>query len=82
MKKIELEPIDGRKSFYGKCYVVDNKLYSYNTLIMEFIPENKIVIPHCDFNLISSTTKRHINSFLNYFHLPKMSIQELKTFFS
>lgn len=65
MKKYELIPHDGRKSFYGKCHVeVRNDgaetLYSYNTPIIKRLPTGELVKL---WNGWSTTTGRHIAAF-------------------
>lgn len=45
MKTFELQPIDGRKSFYNKAKVTeldngDIELTSYTTIVAEYITEN------------------------------------------
>ena len=77
MKKYELTPKDGRKSFYGKAIVViDDKggetLYSYGTKIMTRYPSGQLVR---FWNEWTATTGRHIKAFsgLNkaqYMNLP------------
>lgn len=63
MKRYELTPVDGRKSFYGKTYVIEDEgkstLYSYNTPIVS-VKDNKI---KALWNGWSMTTGRHINAF-------------------
>lgn len=67
MRKYELMPNDGRKSFYGKAFVeIDNEgnetLYSYGTRILTRRPDGKMV-KHWDG--WSATTGRHIKAFCN-----------------
>lgn len=62
MKKYELIPTDGRKSFYGKAVVIveDNgteTLYSYGTPIIKRLVSGELV------KLWSATTGRHIQAF-------------------
>ena len=68
MKTFTINPIDGRKSFYGKAEVIDHEngifeLRSYNTIVAR--------INNGTFERLwsgySATTMRHINSFINYF---------------
>ena len=64
MKKKELKPVDGRKSFYGKAYIgIDNDgaetLYSYGTPIIR--RENGEM--RRLWNGWSATTERHIRAF-------------------
>jgi hypothetical protein len=65
MKTYELRPADGRKSFYGKCYVREDSdgtetLYSYNTPIIRREPNGKM---HRLWWGWSATTGRHIRAF-------------------
>lgn len=65
MKKYELAPVDGRKSFYGKAVVIveDNgteTLYSYGTPIIKRLVSGKLVKLWSDW---TTTTGRHIKAF-------------------
>lgn len=65
MRKFELVPNDGRKSFYGKAVVeIDNEgsetLYSYGTRILTKRINGEMV-KH--WNGWSATTGRHIKAF-------------------
>ena len=64
MKTFELRPIDGRKSFYGKCFVQEQDgiatLYSYNTEIATICGGVYTLIYD---KPISMTTNRHIKAF-------------------
>ncbi len=65
MRKYELIPVDGRKSFYGKAVVIvadDNTetLYSYGTPIATKTPGGDIVRLWGGW---SQTTGRHIKAF-------------------
>ena len=65
MRKYELTPVDGRKSFYGKAVVIveDNgteTLYSYGTPIIKRLVSGKFVKL---WNGWSATTGRHIQAF-------------------
>ena len=65
MRRFELSPIDGRKSFYGKAYVIEddngNKtLYSYDTPIITESADGKYTRLY---NGYTATTGRHINAF-------------------
>ena len=83
MKKYELMPKDGHKSFYGKAVVYDDKgyrtLYSYGVKIMTIAPAG-FMLRYWNGQLAdgtwSRTTGRHIKAFsgLNkaeYLALPK-----------
>lgn len=65
MKKYELIPNDGRKSFYGKAVVEvaddgSETLYSYNTAIIKRTAAGELVKLWDGW---SATTGRHINTF-------------------
>lgn len=65
MKKHELIPNDGRKSFYGKAVIVleddgSETLYSYDTPIIKKTADGKLVKMWDGW---SATTGRHINAF-------------------
>lgn len=65
MRKYELIPTDGRKSFYGKAVVIvgDNgteTLYSYGTPIIKRLVSGELVKLWSGW---SATTGRHIQAF-------------------
>lgn len=65
MRKYELTPTDGRKSFYGKAVVIveDNgteTLYSYNTPIIKRLVSGELVKLWDGW---TATTGRHIQAF-------------------
>ena len=64
MKKYELATIDGRKSFYGKAYVLEENgtevLYSYDTKILTSNQDGTMT-RHWD--KWSFTTGRHVKAF-------------------
>ena len=65
MKKYELIPTDGRKSFYGKAVVIveDNgteTLYSYNTPIIKRLVSGELMKMWDGW---TATTGRHIQAF-------------------
>lgn len=65
MKSYELQPIDSRKSFYGKAVVMIQEdgtetLYSYNTPIIKRTAAGDLIRI---WNGWTATTGRHINSF-------------------
>jgi hypothetical protein len=73
-----LTPLDGRKSFYGKCEVINNydtvELKSYDTIVAVYYKTREVIVIN---GWYSSTTARHINAFLSMFGLPSMSKKEL-----
>lgn len=68
VKMFDLPCMDSRKSFYGKAKVIEingNKyLMSYNTVVCGISKTGKF---KRFWNGYSSTTQRHINSFLDYY---------------
>lgn len=66
MSMFYLSPADGRKSFYGKCYVKGcpgyYALFSYGTLILEYV--NGEIIRQ--WGGYSATTMRHVNAFMRF----------------
>lgn len=71
MKKYELIPTDGRKSFYGKAVVFEKDngekvLQSYNTEVCKITSGEFVRL----WSGYSATTMRHVNSFLQRFGIP------------
>ena len=64
--EIKLNPVDGRKSFYGKAGIIEKEgnlyLRSYNTIVCGIV--NGEFRRFLDEE--SATTMRHINAFLAY----------------
>ena len=81
MKKFELAPIDGRKSFYGKCSVEEWNagkvavLTSYKTKVAAIVNGEFIRIKDYSFEY-SQTTLRHINAFRDCYGIPTLSKAE------
>ena len=77
-KIFNLDPVDGRKSFYGKAKGINlgntTQLQSYDTIVAEYDNVNKKMTIN---DYYSPTTARHINSFLDYYGYPKMSKSEM-----
>ena len=72
MKKYELIPTDGRKSFYGKAVVIEKDngetvLQSYDTFVCKITKSGEFVRLWSGY---SATTMRHVNSFLQRFGIP------------
>ena len=72
MKKYELTPTDGRKSFYGKAVVIvedngETVLQSYDTFVCKITKSGEFVRLWSGY---STTTMRHVNSFLQRFGIP------------
>ena len=68
MKKFDLCPVDGRKSFYGKATVTENNgcavLRSYNTDVAMIDASGAF---HRFWSGESATTTRHINAFCDLY---------------
>ena len=79
MKTFELTPVNGRKSFYGKCKVLETEntktLFSYDTDVATF-DNGKLWITKNE-NHLTNTTLTHIRAFLNYCGLPAMTKKEI-----
>lgn len=80
MRKYELKPTDGRKSFYGKAVVIveddgSETLYSYNTAIIKRTAAGELVKLWDGW---SATTGRHINAFcgLNKAGFEKLELEK------
>lgn len=76
MKRYELIPHDGRKSFYGKAIVEvaqdgTETLYSYNTPIIKRLVSGELVKL---WNGWSATTGRHIAAFCGLNKVEYMSL--------
>lgn len=76
-----LEPVDGRKSFYGKCRIEKDGnisyLYSYTTKVAHYNHEtNQMVIN----GWYSATTARHINSFLTHFGFDTCTKKQMESY--
>lgn len=68
LRVVELVPNDGRKSFNGRCKVIETRsrvyLLSYSTIVCYWNRNtNKFAKLWNDYSV---TTMRHINSFMNY----------------
>lgn len=79
MKKFELHPVNGRKSFGRKCFVIEESgistLESYNTEVAQYNhATNKIQI----FGYYSATTLTHINAFLVYYGFDVCTKKEIE----
>ena len=68
-RKIELTPVDGRKSFYGKAYAVTmgntTTLFSYDTKIATYNHASG-TLEKTNYWNYSRTTARHQKAFLSY----------------
>jgi hypothetical protein len=70
MKVIELTPINGRKSFYGKAVAIENdngkiELKSYNTIVAK-IENGKFYRLWSGY---SQTTMNHVNAFIDAYSI-------------
>jgi aspartate ammonia-lyase len=79
MKTFNLNPVNGRKSFYGKAIVIEengiSKLKSYDKIVAEYNHDDnymKVYAYH------SITTLTHINSFLDYYGFDTCTKKELE----
>lgn len=67
MTKRYLDPVDGRKSFYGKCYTIADggveTLYSYGTPIIRRDGEKLTRLWPERADDFTATTGRHIRAF-------------------
>lgn len=76
MRKYELIPTDGRKSFYGKAVVIvedngEETLYSYGTPIVKRLVSGELVKLWSGW---SATTGRHIQAFCGLSKAEYMSL--------
>ena len=81
MKTFELTPTNGRKSFYGKCKVIEmdgvSKLLSYDTIVAEYHHEtNKMIVN----GWYSNATSSHVNAFLEYYGFDKCTKKEMENY--
>jgi hypothetical protein len=79
MKRYDLTTHDSRKSFYGKCHVIQfedgtERLYSYETAIIDSLPSGELVRIWDGW---SATTGRHIMEFCG---LNKAAYDKLRRF--
>ena len=78
--KVKLVPIDGRKSFYGKCCSLelgkDKYLKSYDTIVCGIV--GGVFVRY--WNDYSDTTMRHINAFLDKYDYPLLNKKYWHTF--
>ena len=80
-KVFDLLPVNNRKSFYGKCKVIDDwqiaKLQSYSTIVSTYeYATNKLTIN----GRYSMTTASHINAFLKYLWFDTMTKAEMENY--
>ena len=81
MKTFELNPVNGRKSFYGKCRVeqINNvsTLLSYETEVAEYYHKTNEMKITKDKNLLTNTTLTHIRAFLNFYGFDPMTKKQI-----
>jgi len=84
MEILKLNPVDGKKSFYGKCKVSfdgkEYKLYSYDTYICSYNVIDGILLLDSSYlldNRCSDTTKRHLDSFCRFVGVGVLSRKDL-----
>lgn len=79
MKRFYLDPVDGRKSFYNKCYVetdgTESTLYSYDSMICKYNLVSGVLTKYKAYGY-STTTKRHTRAFINFYNITDQAIQE------
>jgi hypothetical protein len=77
---VDIWPVDGHKSFYGKAKIIFDKeanvayLRSYNTIVCSFNLNSGVF--RRVWNGYSATTMRHINAFRAYHGLLALSKSE------
>ena len=82
MKKVYLDPVDGRKSFYCKASMEmmedgTRVLISYTTAVAKITPYGRLVrLCDHDQECSSQTTMRHLAAFCVSNGLPKISLKE------
>jgi len=81
MKTFNLTPVNNRKSFYGKCQVIEEngiaQLKSYETIVAKYdTTNNKMTV----FGYYSPTTATHINAFLDYYGFKTCTKKELENY--
>jgi hypothetical protein len=78
MSTATLSPVDGKKSFYGKCRMITGgdltQLKSYETIVAEYDANTGIMTIN---GWYSATTARHINSFLDHFGFKTMTKEQM-----
>lgn len=81
MNIFELTPINGRKSFGGKCKVIEEngvaKLLSYDTVVAKYNhEEDKMMVD----GYFSATTATHINAFLKLYGYETCNKKQLENY--
>ena len=78
MKILDLKPLNGQKSFGGKAQVIMNgntiQLRSFETIVAEYNTKEEIVNV---FDWFSSTTAKHVNSFLELYGFRNVSKKDI-----
>ena len=81
METIILNPVNGRKSFYGKCKVEKDgsiyALYSYGIGVARYDEQTKDLEIY---EYHSITTGTHINAFLDFFGIEKMTKKQILSY--
>jgi len=81
MKTFELTPVNGSKSFYGKCRVEQRDqiltLKSYDTNVAKYSKKTDSLIITKDKKHLTNTTLTHINAFLVYIGRNTMTKKEV-----
>ena len=81
MKTFELTPVNGRKSFYGKCRVEEKNntltLKSYETNVAKYSKKTDSLIITKNPEHLTNTTLTHINAFLVHIGKNTMTKKEI-----
>ena len=85
MRTFDLTPINGRKSFYGKCKVIETDremvLRSYETEVAFYDKRTRKVFFCSDIeDKYSNTTSSHISAFLDYVGIRPMTKKDILNF--
>ena len=78
MKILDLKPLNGQKSFGGKAQIIligsTIQLRSFETIVAEYNTQEEIINV---FDWFSSTTAKHINSFLELYGFRNVSKKDI-----
>lgn len=81
MNIFELSPVNGRKSFYGKCRVIEengiSKLQSYETIVAEYNHKTNVMTVN---GYYSGATSSHTNAFLKYYGFDTCNKKQLENY--
>ena len=78
MKILDLKPLNGQKSFGGKAQIIligsTIQLRSFETIVAEYNTQEEIINV---FDWFSSTTAKHVNSFLELYGFRNVSKKDI-----